>query len=57
MVRTYAVEYGDSWATTSNSSRKAMGNCVSPNGLRAGTSLSEAPFRVYCGARGWSATE
>jgi len=27
----YAVEYGDSWATASNSSRKAMGNCVSPN--------------------------
>ena len=30
-LRTYAVEYGDSWATASNSSRKAMGNCVSPN--------------------------
>ena len=28
--RTYAVEYGDSQATASNSSRKAMGNCVSP---------------------------
>ena len=28
--RTYAVEYGDSWATASNSSRKAMSNSVSP---------------------------
>jgi Tol biopolymer transport system component len=31
VVRTYAVEYGDSQATASNSSRKAMGNCVSPS--------------------------
>jgi hypothetical protein len=28
--RTYAVEYGDSQATASNSSRKAVGNCISP---------------------------
>ena len=28
--RTYAVEYGDSQATASNFSRKAMSNCVSP---------------------------
>ena len=39
--RTYAVEYGDSWTTTSNSSRKAMGNCVSPTKIDA-----DAPFRV-----------
>lgn len=30
LFRTYAVEYGDSWATASSSSRKATGNCVSP---------------------------